>query len=49
MPNLMYATGHYRNGVVLAPLSAKLVADALIDNQIDPMLAHTSPQRFGTL
>ena len=49
VPNLMYATGHYRNGVVLAPLTAMLVADALIDNRLDPLLEHTTPQRFGAL
>lgn len=27
LPRLIYATGHYRNGVLLAPLTAKLVAD----------------------
>ena len=27
LPQLIYATGHYRNGVLLAPLTAKLVAD----------------------
>ena len=27
VPHLIYATGHYRNGVLLAPLTAKLVAD----------------------
>ena len=26
-PHVMYATGHYRNGVLLAPLTARLVAD----------------------
>jgi len=49
MPNLMYATGHYRNGVLLAPLTAHLVADAVIENRIDPMLDCTRPQRFGRL
>lgn len=49
MPNLMYATGHYRNGILLAPLTATLVADAMLDNRIDPMLAQTSPRRFGDL
>jgi len=49
MPNLMYATGHYRNGVLLAPLTAELVADAMLEGRIDPALAVTSPQRFGTL
>jgi glycine/D-amino acid oxidase-like deaminating enzyme len=45
----MYATGHYRNGVLLAPLTAKLVADAILDNRIDPMLERTTPGRFGAL
>ena len=49
LPNLMYATGHYRNGVLFAPLTAQLVADALLDNRIDPALEATSPQRFGGL
>ena len=49
MPNLMYATGHYRNGVLLAPLTAQLVADAMLENRIDPLLARVSPARFGEL
>jgi glycine oxidase len=49
IPNLMYATGHYRNGVLLAPLTAQLVADAMLDNRVDPLMAATSPQRFGNL
>jgi glycine oxidase len=49
LPNLMYATGHYRNGILLAPLTAKLVADAMLDGRIDPLLASVSPQRFGDL
>ena len=49
MPNLMYATGHYRNGVLLAPLTASLVADAMLDNRIDPLLAPVRPSRFGEL
>jgi len=44
---LVYATGHYRNGVLLAPLTAQLVADAMLDNRIDPMLEKVSPARFG--
>ena len=47
MPNLMYATGHYRNGVLLAPITAKLVADAMLDHTIDPALEALSPARFG--
>ena len=48
-PNLMYASGHYRNGVLLAPLTADLVADAMLDNRIDPLLEAVSPSRFGDL
>jgi len=46
-PNLMYATGHYRNGVLLAPLTATVVADRLLSGSSDPSLAVTSPSRFG--
>lgn len=46
-PNLMYATGHYRNGVLLAPLTAQLVADALLERRHDPLLERVSPARFG--
>jgi glycine oxidase len=49
MPALMYATGHYRNGILLAPLTARLVADALLDQRVDPLLAAVSPARFGAL
>ena len=48
-PNLMYATGHYRNGVMLAPLTAQLVADAMLDNRIDALMAPVRPSRFGDL
>jgi glycine oxidase len=49
LPNLMYATAHYRNGILLAPVTAALVADAMLDHRIDPALAALSPQRFGDL
>lgn len=49
VPGLMYATGHYRNGVLLAPLTAQLVADAMIDGDRDPLLTLTAPSRFGRL
>ncbi|HUL74830.1 MAG TPA: glycine oxidase ThiO [Vicinamibacterales bacterium] len=46
-PRVMLATGHYRNGVLLAPLTATIVADALLDARSDPVLAITSPDRFA--
>jgi glycine oxidase len=47
MPGLVYATGHYRNGVLLAPLTARAVADLVLDNRDDPLLTAAAPQRFG--
>ena len=47
IPGVVYATGHFRNGILLAPLTARLVADLVLDNREDPLLADTSPQRFG--
>jgi glycine oxidase len=44
-PGLVYATGHYRNGVLLAPLTADLVADLVIADRSDPVLALTAPDR----
>ena len=45
----MYATGHYRNGVLLAPLTAELMADALLEDRVDPVMLPFSPARFGEL
>ncbi len=47
MPGVFYATGHYRSGVLLAPLTAQMVADFLIDGRRHPDLALTRPDRFG--
>ncbi|MEL7330924.1 MAG: glycine oxidase ThiO, partial [Cyanobacteria bacterium J06560_2] len=43
--NLTLATGHYRNGVLLAPITAKLIADH-INGQTDTILNAFSYQRF---
>jgi glycine oxidase len=36
-PGLFWATGHYRHGILLAPITAELVAGAVIDGTL-PML-----------
>jgi glycine/D-amino acid oxidase-like deaminating enzyme len=46
---LYYATGHYRNGVLLAPLTAALVKDLVMGTSDDPALAVVAPSRFGAL
>jgi glycine oxidase len=47
LPGLVYATGHYRNGVLLTPLTAALVADLVLDGRRDPALDALSPERFA--
>jgi glycine oxidase len=36
--NLSLATGHYRNGILFAPITAQLLADWICDRQADPLL-----------
>jgi glycine oxidase len=43
---VVYATGHYRNGVLLAPLTSAIVADLIIEGKRDPALALTAPGRI---
>lgn len=45
-PGLVYATGHYRNGVLLAPLTARIVSNLLL-GRADPIPAAVQPSRFG--
>lgn len=42
---VIYATGHFRNGILLAPLTARLVADLVMEGTIDPLLARMNPGR----
>lgn len=43
---LFYATGHYRNGILLAPVTGELIAEAIIDGIFSPLLGPFSPRRF---
>lgn len=45
--NVIHANGHFRNGVLLAPLTALAVADLVMDGCERPELALTRPARFG--
>jgi glycine oxidase len=47
MPGVFYATGHFRNGVLLAPLTAVAVADLVLDGRERQELALVRPDRFG--
>ena len=45
--NLYLATGHYRNGILLAPVTAALLANLILEGKSDPLLSHFSWQRFS--
>jgi glycine oxidase len=48
MPGLLYATGHYRNGVLLAPLTAELVRRLALDPGASTR-SELEPSRCGAL
>ena len=43
---LFYATGHYRNGILLAPLTGDLVAEEISTGRPAPLAKAFSPERF---
>jgi glycine oxidase len=49
IPGLVYATGHFRNGVLLAPLTAWLVKELVVNGRGDPAIEVLAPSRFGPL
>jgi glycine oxidase len=47
LDGLIWATGHHRNGILLAPLTAALVVEMLAgEGPVDPLLPACSPLRF---
>jgi thiazole synthase len=46
-PHVFLASGHYRNGVLLAPLTAALIADLVLDGGEASELALVRPGRLG--
>ncbi|HZH30912.1 MAG TPA: glycine oxidase ThiO [Pyrinomonadaceae bacterium] len=47
VPNLFYATGHYRNGILLAPLTGALVAGMILRPEAPHQLLEAfTPERF---
>jgi glycine oxidase len=46
---LFYATGHYRNGILLAPITGRVIADAIVDGVVSEGIQAFSPNRFGSI
>jgi glycine oxidase len=45
-PHIVFATGHYRNGILLSPVTAKAVADLLDGKERYSPLVSCKPERF---
>jgi glycine oxidase len=48
LDGLLVATGHYRNGVLLAPVTADAIIALLTDAQAPAVATHFSPARFAS-
>ena len=44
--NVTVATGHFRNGILLAPITGELIAEAVVEGTTNEALAPFSPARF---
>lgn len=49
VPGLLYATGHYRNGVLLAPITAEIITRLVAGGEEIAEIAALSPLRLGYL
>ncbi|MEO1965349.1 FAD-dependent oxidoreductase [Hyphomonas sp.] len=45
-PNLFVAAGHYRNGILLAPITARIIADLMLCKPLSPLHESFSPGRL---
>jgi len=49
LDGLIYATGHHRNGILLAPITADTIARLALDGTVDPAIRPFGIERFGSL
>jgi glycine/D-amino acid oxidase-like deaminating enzyme len=47
--NVSVATGHYREGIMLAPVTAAIIRDVIAGRESDYAYAHLRPERFPAL
>lgn len=45
LQNVFFATGHFRNGILLTPITAQIMADSILENRESPAIF--SPARFA--
>ncbi len=47
IPGYFAATGHFRDGILLAPITAKLMAELIVNGRAGHEISSFSPQRFS--
>ena len=47
-PGLFVATGHYRNGILLAPITAQIMADLILEGQASDLATAFAPSARQT-
>ncbi|MFF2849470.1 glycine oxidase ThiO [Streptomyces sp. NPDC058001] len=47
LPGLLLATGHFRNGVLLTPVTGDIMAEVLVTGELPDEARPFAPQRFG--
>jgi glycine oxidase len=47
LPGLLHASGHYRNGILLTPITADAIADLIVDGGVPDVVAPFTPRRFS--
>jgi glycine oxidase len=47
LPNLVFATGHFRNGILLAPVTAKLISELILNGSTSVPIEAFQPTRFA--
>ncbi len=45
--NLFFATGHFRNGILLAPITARLISELVLNGSSSHLMDAFSPNRFS--
>lgn len=45
LPGLVVAAGHYRNGVLLTPITGEILAELLVSGRVPEVARHFDPQR----
>jgi glycine oxidase len=46
LDNLLFATGHFRNGILLAPITARILTQVIVEGELPEISTPFSPARF---